>query len=354
MSARNVTRSPRRDRGFTLVELMVSMVISLLIALAALGSARVFMAAQRQSVGVGTASGNAVTAMASVKHEAEQAALGFFLNGALPCQTFNLSSGTKVMADNAPLSPLRISNSSQSRAQLDLMYADSLASSAPAFLLGDTSSSAAQAELASFLPVQPGQAVMLAPLGDAGLPCTVKTAVRVDAPQPSRGPVLYFDASGLHNQATFTPVTYSSSSALSWLGAMNWSRFAVDGANNLVMSRPMDDTSAVVARNVMGFQVQYGVSDGITPTLSGWEYGEGAWATMNTTLLSRVRALRIGLVLRSEQPEKPDSLGNCSATVTPPVLLDRSLALSGNWQCYRYRTSTVVVPLRNILMGSSS
>ena len=195
---------------------------------------------------------------------------------------------------------------------------------------------------------------MLVPLGDAGLPCTVKTADRVDPPQPGRGSVLHFDAVGLHNQVLFAPVVYSSSSAVSLLGTLYWSRFAVDASGNLVMSRPIANTSATLARHVVGFQVQYGVSDGISPTLNSWQYGEGAWTTLNSGLLSRVRALRIGLVLRSEQPEKPDALGNCSATVTEPVLLDRALTLSGNWKCYRYRTSTAVIPLRNILMGSST
>lgn len=345
----------RNQRGFTLVELMVSLVISMLISLAALGSARMFMGAQRQSVGAGTASGNAVTTIAAIKHEAEQAALGFYVNGTLPCQSFNLSVGTKTLAGNAPVMPVNVSSSNGNLAQLDLLYANALESTAPAYLANTTSSSAATATLTSYLPVQAGQTVMLTPLGDVGQPCTVKTASRVDAAQPGMGSVVYFDDTGLHNQVDFSGSTYSSSSAVSLLGTLNWSRFAVDSNGNLVMSRPIQGGTAVLARNVVGFQVQYGVTNGITSSLDSWQYAEGpTWANLTTGLLPRVRALRLELVIRSDQPEKPDAQGNCSAATALPTLLDRPLALAGNWQCYRYRSSTAVIPLRNILMGNNS
>jgi type IV pilus assembly protein PilW len=169
------------------------------------------------------------------------------------------------------------------------------------------------------------------------------------------GSVLYFDDTGIHNKVDFSGFTYSTGSAVSLLGVLNWSRFAVDANGNLVMSKPIEGGSAVLARNVVGFQVQYGVTNGITSSLESWQYAEGpTWTNLTTALLPRVRALRLELVTRSEQPEKPDAQGNCSATPVLPTLLDRPLSLSGNWQCYRYRSSTAVIPLRNILMGSSS
>jgi len=340
--------------GFSLVELMVSLVISMLVSLAALGSARLFMVAQRQSVDAGTASGSAVNALAAIKHEAEPASLGFYLNGVFACQTFNVSAGSTSLVTNANLLPVQVSNSSKNFAQLDLLSADSLESAAPAYLAAAVPSDAPSVALASYLPVQPGQTVMLAPLGDAGLPCSIKTAVRVDPPVAGQGLVLYFDDTGLHNKFIYTPVSYSASSAVALLGQLNWSRFSVDTKSNLVMTRPILGASAVLAHNVVGFQVQYGISDGITSGLNSWQYAEGDWAALTPALVSRVRALRIGLVIRSDQPERSDKDGNCNATSAQPVLLDRTLTLTGNWQCYRYRTSTAIVPLRNVVMGGST
>lgn len=343
-----------RQGGFSLVELMVSLVISMLVSLAALGSARLFMVAQRQSVDAGTASGSAVNALAAIKHEAELASLGFYLNGVFACQTFNVSAGTASLATNANLLPVQVSGSGNNFAQLDLLSADSLESAAPVYLSAAVSSDAPSVTLASYLPVQPGQTVMLAPLGDAGLPCSLKTAARVDPPMAGQGSVLYFDDTGLHNKFSYTRVIYSTSSAVALLGKLNWSRFSLDAKSNLVMTRPIQGASAVLARNVVGFQVQYGINDGITSGLNSWQYAEGDWGALNPGLVSRVRALRIGLVIRSDQPERVDKDGNCSATSTQPVLLDRALTLTGNWQCYRYRTSTAIVPLRNVVMGSST
>lgn len=343
------------QHGFSLVELMVSLVISLLISVAALGSARMFMGAQRQSMGAGTASGNAVTTIESIKHESEQAGLGFYVNATLPCQSFNLSTGTTALASNTPLMPISISNSSGNLAQLDVLYASALESAAPAYLASPATSSDTLATLSSNLPVQAGQTVMLTPLGDSGLPCTVKTATSVDAPLPGMGPVLHFDATGLNNKVDFSGFTYSAKSAVSLLGTLNWSRFAVDSSGNLVMFRPIQGGTAILARNVVGFQLQYGVTNGVTTNLDSWQYAEGtSWGAITTALVPRIRALRLELVIRSDQPEKPDAQGNCSATSVAPALLDRTLALTGNWQCYRYRSSTAVIPLRNILMGSSS
>ena len=348
-------RGIARQRGFSLVELMVSLVISMLICVAALGSARMFMGAQRQSVDTGTASGNVVTTIESIKHEAQQAALGFYVNSALPCQSFNLSTGTTALASNTPLMPISISNSSGNLAQLDVLHASALESAAPANLAAAVSSSATSATLSSYLPVQAGQTVMFTPIGDPGLPCTVKTATSVDTPLPGMGPVLHFEDTGLHNKVDFPGYTYSTKSAVSLLGTLNWSRFAVDASGNLVMSRPIQGGTAILARNVVGFQLQYGVTDGVTSSLDSWQYAEGSnWGTITTAQVPRIRALRLELVTRSDQPEKPDAKGNCSATSVAPALLDRTLALSGNWQCYRYRSSTAVIPFRNILMGSSS
>jgi type IV pilus assembly protein PilW len=310
------------------------------------------MGAQRQSLGAGTAAGNAATTMEAIKHEAGQAALGFYIGAALPCQSFNLSTGATALAQNAPLLPIRISNSQGNLAQLDVLYADALESAAPALLATAVSSNDSDATLQSYLPVHAGQTVMLTPQGDPGLPCTVKTATAVDAPEPGLGPVLHFDSSGLHNQANFADASYSTSSAVSLLGSLNWSRFAVDASGNLTMSRPIQGGAAILARNVVGFQMQYGVTDGVSPSLDSWQYAEGSdWGSVTTTQLPRIVALRMALVLRSDLPEKPDAQGNCSATTAMPGLLDRTLTLTGNWQCYRYRSSTATIPLRNILLG---
>jgi type IV pilus assembly protein PilW len=68
--------------------------------------------------------------------------------------------------------------------------------------------------------------------------------------------------------------------------------------------------------------------------------------------LPRVRALRIGMVTRSPQREKPNAAGNCEASTAKPQLFGAEVEPDvSDWACYRYRTAIVVVPLRNLVMG---
>ena len=65
-----------------------------------------------------------------------------------------------------------------------------------------------------------------------------------------------------------------------------------------------------------------------------------------------MRALRIGFVVRSPQPEKPKAAGACEATTTLPTLFGAAITPDvANWQCYRYRTAIVIAPMRNIVYG---
>ena len=68
--------------------------------------------------------------------------------------------------------------------------------------------------------------------------------------------------------------------------------------------------------------------------------------------IARVRAIRIGIVTRSPQPEKPDANGDCTASSAKPTLFGDNVEPDvTDWKCYRYRTAVVVVPLRNVVMG---
>jgi Tfp pilus assembly protein PilV len=68
----------RRQRGVSIIELMVGLVVAMLVGLAATSSAVVFTASQRQGIGVGGVVVNVGTALAALKNDAATAGLGFF------------------------------------------------------------------------------------------------------------------------------------------------------------------------------------------------------------------------------------------------------------------------------------
>jgi len=63
----------------------------------------------------------------------------------------------------------------------------------------------------------------------------------------------------------------------------------------------------------------------------------------------------VGVITRSPQREKTNANGQCEATPTKPQLFGEDITPSGDdWQCYRYRSAVVVIPLRNIVLGAKS
>ncbi len=341
-------------RGMSLVELMVGIVVALLVGLAASGSAVFFTASQRQAAGSSGAIVSATTALAAIKEEAAHAGLGFFGDTSYLCNGLNLSVGGNNFSQ-AAFSPLRVARDANGMDTIDMVFADQVAGGANVSL--KTASNTNLAELESFMPAVAGHAVLMAP-ETAGTACTVRSVTQVTDSTAATPQILTFDNTGTHNQVAFAgAVNYAAESRVALLGALQWSRYRVLNGD-LVLDRPFDTANPTVTlvRNVVGFRVQYGVSAGAATAVTGWvEPDVAPWAALLPADLARVRAIRIGLVTRSANPEKVNDAGNCVASSAQPNLLGFALtapAVNGvPWNCFRYRTATSVVPMRNLVMG---
>jgi len=337
-------------RGLSLIELMVSLVVAMLVGLAAVGSATMFMAAQRQGIGTGGSMINASTALGALRDDASVAGLGFFGDSRYLCDRLNLSMGNTVIQDGVAFTPLRITRDGDND-RVDVVYGTQVASGANVLL--NASTTGADAELRSFLPVTAGQAVLLAPR-NAGDPCVVRTVTAVvdsTVDDPQR---LTFAVTGDFNKTAFTtPVTYPDRGRVALLGQLRWARYRLEGTD-LRLERPLAGDPVVLVRNVMALRAQYGISNAAAGStgLEAWQSATGGFTSLTAATLPRVRALRIGLVTRSPQAEKPNAAGVCEATQAMPALFGEAVTADVvDWRCYRYRTSIVVVPLRNLVMG---
>lgn len=343
------TRRPLpAQRGMSIIEIMVGMVVALLVGIAATGGAAMFTASQRQGIGTGGALLNAGNALAAIRDDASAAGLGFFGDTKFLCQQMNLGVGAVAVINGASFTPVGVTAEAAGD-RLDVIYATQVASGANV-LLG-ASTVGATADLRSYLPVSVGQAILLAP-DTPGVPCLVRgvtavTASTVDTPQ-----VLTFGNTNTYNQAAFaTTATYPDRGRITLLGEVRWSRYRLEGTD-LRLERPMGGAPVVLARSVLAFRVQYGTAAAGTTALDTWQDASGGWATLTPALMPRVRALRIGLVTRSTQAEKRNAAGTCEATAAMPSLFGTAVTADvTDWQCYRYRTVISVVPLRNLVMG---
>lgn len=362
MSSRRPRRRQGRQEGMSIIEMMVGIVVSLLVGLAATQSAIMFTASQRQSVGTGGIAVNTATVMSSIKDDLAQAGLGFFGSSTYLCDRLNLSVGGAIRVNGTSFSPLQVTRLAAGDT-IDAVYGTRV--EAGANLLLDNASAGLDATLRSYLPTAPGQAVLLAPAapGPAAAPCLVRTVSTNTASTATTPQQLAFSAAGAnnrHNGGAFTNNPgFAKSDRIAVLGDLRWTRYRVVGGE-LVVERPLDGTAATLARNVIAFRIQYGVAPATLPgsplntTLEQWVDPTGTFAALNGATLPRVRAMRIGLIVRSPQREKADpSTGVCSATDTKPTLfgLPAENLANADWNCFRYRTTTVIVPLRNIVMG---
>ena len=370
--------SAHKQRGFTLVELMISMVISLLVGLAALSSMKFFMALQRQSTGVNASSVNTTTAFAALKSESAQAGLGFFYKGKFACTSFNVSKDNTTVLDNAPAMPVSITVTNNVP-KLTLTYATALESAASSGLFAGTTNNTGTAQITTYLPIGAGQSVLLVPSA-LNTPCSLKTVTEV-VDSTGSGQTLVFDPTGANNAVAFTEVAYATGDGVLLTGSLQQTRFTVDTKNQLVMSRPMDGTSAVIAKDIVAIGMQYGISEVGRNAIAGWRYplpypsldsGAEDWSAPTAAQVgSQVKAIRISVLNRSQQKDKAVD-GKCTTTESMPSLFgvvlgqvaDSSLgldsgkvlnpALTGDWQCYRYSESTVTLPLRNLVLGTQT
>lgn len=346
-----------RRRGLSLIEVMVGMVVSLLVGLAAAGSAQMFLASQRQGIGTGGTLVNAGTVLGAIRDDTSTAGLGFFGDNRYRCNTLNLSVDATMVLDGAAFLPLRITAEAAGADRIDIVSSTQVASGANV-LLKTATNGTATAEVRSLLPVAANQAVLLAP-ATAGSPCVVRTVTAVAASTETTAQTLTFGAAGRFNKVAFTTnPTYAANDypdigRVALLGDLRWTRYRRNGTD-LRLERPLGGDPVVLVRNVIAFRAQYGLANAAanSTALESWSDASGDFAALTAAQLPRVRAVRIGIVTRSPQAEKPDAAGVCQATTAMPDLFGTAVASDVvNWRCFRYRTSVVVVPLRNLVIG---
>lgn len=165
-------------------------------------------------------------------------------------------------------------------------------------------------------------------------------------------------------------------------------RYTVDDDGRLLVTDLLNGAPPqVVADNVVSLQVQLGIDVGNDDVIDEWINPPTLEATLVnppnplppnelTALpaaaggrgLHQIKGVRLGLLVRSPQLERPDSDGNCSVAPADPepvlgamagVAASRlpdmpdsgSYALSGEQRCFRYNTVSSVVPVRNALLS---
>ena len=381
----------RRQRGFSIVELMVSVVIAML---ALMFATRMVTGGERtkQAALAGSDSmQNGMLAMFSLSNDASQA--GFGLNDPIlsGCDTTMVdSSGFTLMAAAPgsavhPLAPVLIESNGTAPDRITFYSGSGLGGTASRRLTADfnggtllTLDGAPYGFSKGTDYAQPDVIVVAPESGTAKCSVaqvsnTIAATMRIDSTADTR-----FNGAGLGgNIYSGTSTRIFDLGPADKLSFHTWS--VQSGFLSLRATDMPGSTSsaagASVADNIVSIKAQYGfdirTGTAFTPekgTVVGkWSStmidADGVGGPGSAGDYQRVVAVRIAVVARSKAPERPSTGTVCDATTVAPTLFANAqpqgvapvqvtpnLAVAGDtldWKCYRYRVFETIVPIRN-------
>ncbi len=384
-----MTRLPvtGRLRGFSLVELLVSVVVGLL---AVMFATRLMLGGEQNrsaAVGGSDAMQNGMLALFSIQNDAAQAGWGLnddLLNG---CNTlmadtegFALAGATRAGAAITPLTAAVIVNGG-TRSDTLTLYSGSGPAGVGSVRLYQNYAGGATIGTDTQKPFafNQGDVIVVAP-EPAGGNCSLAQLSAEPADQNlaiASGNALRF------NSGALAVAAYTAGQArvfnLGRATKLSFHTWSVSNGVLLLRATDLAGTSRTpqsVINNVVAIKAQYGFD---TRAAATFDPKQGMQVTQwsNTMIdadgdavvgdpgdFQRVAALRIAVVARSGMPEKPAAGGSTCAATTAAQTVFGSAAPAGvaavpvsvaldaagetvSWTCYRYRTFETIVPLRN-------
>ncbi|MGQ0579662.1 MAG: PilW family protein [Betaproteobacteria bacterium] len=357
-----------RFQGFSLVEILVAMVISLLGILIIFQVFEASEGIKRTSTSGGDAQQNGLLALSAIERDARMSGFGINYAPLLGCVVQGDDAGRNI---SFSLTAAEITDEvSDAGDSITLVYGDS------DLLLAPPKLAAAAATTATFLQVDNRYGFNINDLiiiGQVGRPCSLAQTTSLPTATGQKDQI---HRSGGNYNGINLSAAYDAWDNTTQSGARMYSI----GATPAVMMYSVDaGTGQLMVRNAMTSGVSEALAEGIVQLQA--QYGKDtsgtadgsvdAWDTTAPTTpdgWSRVLALRIAVLSRSLLAEKPGTDGLCRDVNDPndPIKLltdpTKRLKWAGgsldatyltnavaDWTCYRYRVFETMVPLRNLI-----
>jgi type IV pilus assembly protein PilW len=353
------------QRGFSLVELMVGMVIGLIATLVIAQVYSTFEGLKRTTTGGADAQTNGTIALYSIQRDAGNAGFGLPVSDST-VNVLNCPIGTTIDPDGAgalaaiDIFPVVVTDGGAGAGNSDSV---TFRFGAGAYNMGTAVtkiSSVAGTSLAvsNSLACKNGDAAIVM---NGALVCN--SAVVNGIPDAA------------HVSLTAAPAAAVAGASIACLGqglspsglqnAWNELIYSVV-KNQLVLTQ--NGVATNIASDIVNIQVQYGISAVASQdTIANWVDATGAtWGTTATTPTvtnrNRIKAIRIAVVARNGELEKTNVTNACSSLTTasptglcawagtatdPAPAID--VSNDANWQRYRYRVFTAIIPLRSLI-----
>ncbi len=362
-----------RSGGFSLVEIMVGMVISLLGVLIVLQVFAAFEGQKRTTTSGSDAQTNGAVAIYTVERDVRMAGYGFSIPDALGCKINRSFNGTTLPP--LSLAPVTITQGVGGLPDtIEILSSSKGSWSIPARVTTDHPATATNFFLNTTLGMAVGDLLIAY---EPGKDCTLLqvTGIPNGNVQIHHQNTSPWDPPG--GQNIFPSSGYSAGATLFNLGSLIDHVYSLDANSNLTFSdyNSSTNTSNVqsLLPDIVNLQAQYGFdtragtqTDARVDTWSDAMIDADSSGTVGSSGdIGRIYAVRLAIVARSAVKEKADSSGTCVTTTTTSVnmpswsggTIDVSKNPDGtanpDWQCYRYKTFETVIPLRNLIWRQS-
>lgn len=351
----------RFQRGMSLIELMVALVVGSLVVLASAQAMVLFGSTYRRLLGDNAADQSAAVYLYNLAREIKAAGVSpIAFDGTLVCTNFNLHVAGDVLLDGQLLFPVLIEDGDDAPDTLTIAGFDSILAVAGTRTLIDMPDAESALRVASEAGFAIGDVVGVGTAG-SGRPCTLLEITDItDLPGGSvfAREAVDSEINPADPVGTFADApAYERGSVVFNAGRMAVRRYTI-ADQRLVVTDLITDADAPLADHIVGLQARYGVAAVGGTAVEEWVEPTGGWAVLDADEAARIRAVQVAVLARNPQRRRPpEGEVDCDATLANPEAWDGGpeFDVSGlpDWQCYQYRVFDLVIPLKNrIFQGS--
>ena len=350
----------KNSRGMTLVEVLISMVISLVVTLAAYQTFAASEGYRRAATGGGDATFSGSIGMYTLQRDLRMAGYGINTASVLGCRVLGYDEGVSPAREfDFILAPVVITQGAAGAPDtLEISYSNTDAVPAPVRLTQALPTPASVYHVDNGFGIVAGQLLIVA---EPGRDCTLQQATNTPSlGSPGQQDRLHH-GSGMYTGPFGTQVAarynkpgglgpnYSLAAIIHPIGQMPAvSRYYIQNENLVVDLLLQGNIALPVAAGVVQLQAQYGKDTNNDGVIDVWD--EVTPASPNAW--SGVIAVRLGLVARSAVAERADlATGTCNTTTVTPTWAGGAFDLSAraDWRCFRYRVFESTISLRNMI-----
>ncbi len=361
MMHHNHTETSVHQKGFSLIELLVGLLIGLLATIVIVQTFSVFEGRKRTTSGNADAQTNGNIALTNIQRSIQMAGYGIPLpsadkdNNPLKCNAFaDFDPDNNAATNNSTnLFPIVIQDDPANASDtITVRYSTSAAGAIPVGIVNAANATGAAGLVADnnigchdkdIALISNGTTCIMTTVDDANGNPDTNVNIRLNALTPVGNPLV-------------------NGAKIACMG--NWQNYTYQIVNNELRLNNQPIISEVV-----NMQAQYGVSSAADNNqVNQWvDATGGTWAAPTVANRNRIKAIRIALVLRNGLREREDVTAQCTTAngvvnqgpcawddtgySNAPVI---DLSADPNWKKYRYRVFETIIPLRNMLWSKDS